>query len=104
MASGQQSKDMSEVDAGAHTLAAQNCTEFIHLQGIIINGCIRDSEDIGKMELGVKALATYPLKSSKRDPGLRDVPVTFGGVTFRPGDWVYADGDGILVAPEELKL
>lgn len=73
-------------------------------QGIIINGCIRDSEDIGRMALGVKALATYPLKSSKRDLGLRDVPVTFGGVTFRPGDWVYADKDGILVSPEELKL
>ncbi len=74
------------------------------LQGIIINGCIRDSDDISRMDLGVKALATYPLKSSKRDPGLRDVPVTFGGVTFRPGDWVYADKDGILVSPEELKL
>ena len=49
------------------------------VQGIIVNGCIRDSEDIGKMELGVKALATYPLKSSKRDPGLRDVPVSFAG-------------------------
>lgn len=56
------------------------------------------------MPLGVKALATYPLKSSKRDLGLRDVPVTFGGATFRPGDWVYADKDGILVSPEELKL
>jgi regulator of ribonuclease activity A len=74
------------------------------LQGIIINGCIRDSEDIGKMPLGVKAITTYPLKSSKRDKGLRDVPVTFGGVTFKPGDWVYADKDGILVSPEELKL
>lgn len=73
-------------------------------QGIIINGCIRDSEDIGKMPLGVKALATYPLKSSKRDPGLSNVPVSFGGVTFKPGDWVYADKDGILVAPEQLKL
>lgn len=41
------------------------------LQGIIINGCIRDSADIAKMPLGVKALATYPLKSSKRDPGLQ---------------------------------
>ena len=38
-------------------------------QGIIINGCLRDSEDIGQMNLGVKALATHPLKSSKRDPG-----------------------------------
>ncbi len=37
--------------------------------GIIVNGCIRDSEDIGKMALGVKAISTHPLKSSKRDPG-----------------------------------
>ena len=59
--------------------------------GIIINGCIRDSEDIGKMPLGVKALATYPLKSAKRDKGLRDVPVSFAGATVKPGDWVYAD-------------
>lgn len=56
------------------------------------------------MPLGVKALATYPLKSSKRDPGLRNVPVSFAGVTFTPGSWLYADKDGIIVAPEELKL
>lgn len=48
--------------------------------GLVVNGCIRDSEDIGKMDLGVKALATYPLKSSKRDPGLRDATVSFAGV------------------------
>ena len=74
------------------------------MQGIIINGCIRDSDDISRMPLGVKALNTYPLKSSKRDPGLRNIPVAFGGVIFRPGDWVYADKDGIIVSPEELKL
>jgi hypothetical protein len=45
-----------------------------------------------------------PQKSSKRDPGFRDVPVSFAGVTIRPGDWVYADEDGILVSPHELKL
>ena len=56
------------------------------------------------MPLGVKALNTYPLKSSKRDLGLRDVPLTFAGVNIKPGDWVYADGDGILVAPHELTL
>lgn len=56
------------------------------------------------MPLGVKALATYPLKSSKRDPGLRDVAVSFAGVTVRPGDWVYADKDGVLVSPRELKM
>ncbi|GLC35565.1 hypothetical protein PLESTM_000338200 [Pleodorina starrii] len=72
--------------------------------GIIVHGCIRDSADIARMPLGVKALATHPLKSSKRDPGQRDVPVTFGGVTVHPADWVYADGDGILVSKEELTL
>ncbi|KAK9818251.1 hypothetical protein WJX72_009589 [[Myrmecia] bisecta] len=72
--------------------------------GIIINGCIRDSEDIGRMALGVKALNTYPLKSSKRDLGLRDVPITFANVTVRPGDYIYADKDGILVSAEQLSL
>ena len=55
------------------------------------------------MPLGVKALATYPLKSAKRDKGLRDVPVSFAGVTVKPGDWVYADkvcGAAVAVAAE----
>ncbi|GFR52154.1 hypothetical protein Agub_g14613 [Astrephomene gubernaculifera] len=72
--------------------------------GIIVHGCIRDSADIAGMPLGVKALGTHPLKSSKRDPGQRDVPVCFGGVTVKPGDWVYADADGIIVSEEELTL
>ncbi|KAK9821906.1 hypothetical protein WJX81_000937 [Elliptochloris bilobata] len=72
--------------------------------GIIINGCVRDTAVIAGLELGVKALAPYPLKSSKRDPGLAGVPVTFAGVRVSPGDYVYADGDGVLVAPQELKL
>eukprot|EP00240_Pyramimonas_obovata_P013610 CAMPEP_0118931124 /NCGR_PEP_ID=MMETSP1169-20130426/7572_1 /TAXON_ID=36882 /ORGANISM="Pyramimonas obovata, Strain CCMP722" /LENGTH=245 /DNA_ID=CAMNT_0006873585 /DNA_START=30 /DNA_END=767 /DNA_ORIENTATION=- len=73
-------------------------------KGVIVNGCIRDSDDISRMPIGVKALNTHPLKSSKRDPGLRDVPVTFAGVTVTPGDWVYADKDGVLVSPKELTL
>ena len=56
------------------------------------------------MPLGVKALATFPLKSSKRDAGLRDVPVSLAGATVAPGDYVYADKDGVLVSPTELKL
>lgn len=72
--------------------------------GIIINGCVRDTADLRTFDLGVKALAAYPLKSSKRDPGQRDVSVSFAGVTFRPGSWVYADGDGVVVSDAELKL
>ena len=74
------------------------------MQGIIINGCIRDSADIEKMPLGVKALNTFPLKSSKRDVGLRDVPVAFANVVIKPHSWVYADKDGIIIAEEELKV
>lgn len=72
--------------------------------GIIINGAIRDSEVIGGMALGVKAIATIPIKSSKRDPGVEGVPVVIGGCTIRPGDFVYADGDGVIVSPTELTL
>lgn len=98
------------VDGGGSkrcALLGDNIAEMAYKNGwngVIVNGCIRDSDDISRMPLGVKALTTYPLKSSKRDPGLRDVPVQFGGATFNPGDWVYADKDGILVSPEELKL
>ena len=74
------------------------------MQGIIINGCIRDSADIEKMPLGVKALNTFPLKSSKRDVGLRDVPLAFAGVVIKPHSWIYADKDGVIVAEEELKV
>ncbi|GBF91666.1 hypothetical protein Rsub_03970 [Raphidocelis subcapitata] len=73
--------------------------------GIIVNGCIRDAEGLGALpELGVKALATCPLKSSKRDPGVEGAPVVIGGCVIRPGDYVYADADGVIVSREELSL
>jgi regulator of ribonuclease activity A len=66
--------------------------------GVIVYGCIRDSRPIGEMDLGVFALATHPLKSIKKGVGDMDVPVTFGGVTFVPGHYVYADEDGVIVS------
>lgn len=70
--------------------------------GAIVYGCIRDSAAIGCMPLGVKALATHPLKTEKRGEGQRDIPVHFADVTFRPGDWVYADDDGVIIAQQSL--
>ena len=70
--------------------------------GAIINGCIRDSADIATIGIGLKALATHPLKSNKRGLGDRDVSVRFAGVTFIPGYYVYADSDGILVTSKSL--
>ncbi|MBP6801324.1 MAG: putative 4-hydroxy-4-methyl-2-oxoglutarate aldolase, partial [Zoogloea sp.] len=70
--------------------------------GIVVYGCIRDSGPIGGMELGVFALGTHPMKSIKKGAGDRDIPVTFGGVTFTPGNWLYADEDGVIVSEAPL--
>jgi regulator of ribonuclease activity A len=70
--------------------------------GIVVNGCIRDSAVLRTMELGVLALGTLPRKSEKRGPGEHDVAVTFAGVTFVPGHYLYADDDGIVVAANRL--
>ena len=63
---------------------------------------IRDSAEIGTMSLGVMALGTHPLKSEKKNLGEIDLPITFGNVTFNPGEWLYADEDGIVVSATEL--
>ncbi len=70
--------------------------------GILVYGCIRDSKAIGAMDLGVFALGTHPCKTVKRNEGQADIPVTFGGVTFTPGQYVYADEDGIIVSMSAL--
>ncbi|MGM0571290.1 ribonuclease E activity regulator RraA [Marinobacter sp.] len=70
--------------------------------GLIIYGCIRDVDVIGKTELGVQALGTHPRKTEKKGIGDLNVPVTFGGVTFRPGQYVYADNNGIVVSETKL--
>lgn len=69
-------------------------------EGIVIFGAIRDSAVVGTMDFGVKALATNPRKSVKRQEGQRDLPVKFGGVEFHPGHFLAADSDGILVSSE----
>lgn len=71
-------------------------------EGIVIYGFIRDSSAINKLDLGVKALGTIPLKSVKRDEGQLNIPVTFGGVTFRPGCFIYSDTDGIIVSDHDI--
>ena len=71
--------------------------------GIIVYGCIRDSVMIGKMNIGVKALNTNPRKSVKKGVGDRDIAITFADVTINPGDFIYADEDGFVVAKCKLK-
>jgi len=65
--------------------------------GLIVHGAVRDAATLGTLDIGIKALGTNPRKSTKTGAGQRDVPVTFGGVTFTPGDLAYSDDDGIVV-------
>lgn len=71
-------------------------------QGIVVNGCIRDAAAMAALPIGIRALNTHPLKSGKRGLGQENLPVTFAGVTFRPGEYLYADEDGLVVS--QLKL
>ena len=78
-------------------LAVQNGWE-----GIVVFGCIRDTAEIAACDLAVKALAAHPMKSAKNGHGDRDVAVTFAGVSFEPGAWIYGDADGLIVADGPL--
>jgi regulator of ribonuclease activity A len=71
-------------------------------EGAVVYGCIRDSGDINGIDIGIRAVNTHPQKTLKKGVGERDVAVTFGGVTFNPGEYLYADEDGILVADRPL--
>ncbi len=70
--------------------------------GIIMYGLIRDSIDIRSMPIGVMALGTHPKKSEKKNVGEIDININFPGATIKPGDWVYADHDGILISNKKL--
>lgn len=72
--------------------------------GLVIYGCIRDVDQIMETDLGVQAIATVPMKTEKLDIGDVNIPVKFGGVTFIPGHFIYADNNGVIVSPQALKM
>jgi regulator of ribonuclease activity A len=70
--------------------------------GIIVYGCIRDTEEVNNCNIGMRALAIHPQRSFRKGAGDGNIPVSIAGVTVRPGNWIYADADGVLVANEKL--
>lgn len=70
--------------------------------GFLIFGCVRDVEILATLPLGVQALAAHPMKTDRRDLSEVDVPVSFAGVSVTPGDWIYADANGVLVSGMRL--
>lgn len=70
--------------------------------GLLVFGCVRDVAELQAQALGIAALASMPMPTEKRGQGQRDVPVEIVGVLVRPGDWVYADADGVVVSAVSL--
>ena len=71
-------------------------------EGLVVYGCIRDSAVISTLDIGIKALGTNPRRSVKKGAGERDVVLNFADATIKPGDYLYADEDGVLLSPVKL--
>lgn len=70
--------------------------------GVIVYGCVRDVDDMGQMAVGVQALGSIPRKSNRQGMGETGVEISFGGLVIRPGMYVYADNNGIIVSDKAL--
>ena len=70
--------------------------------GVVVDGCVRDSVEIDSCDIGIRALAAHPQRSARKGAGERNVRVQIAGVPVNPGDWLYADADGILVSQQRL--
>ena len=72
--------------------------------GVVIRGCCRDVHELQAMPFGVRALASIPLKSTRKGAGESGITISMDGVTVRPGMWLYADETGMLVSDEQLPV
>jgi regulator of ribonuclease activity A len=70
--------------------------------GVVIDGCVRDTAELAAQAVGIRALAPMPMPTEKRSEGQRNVAVQIQGVWVRPGDWLYADADGMVVSDKAL--
>ncbi|SRR6056297_647047 len=70
--------------------------------GVLIHGACRDVDALADLRIGIAALGCVPIKSVRRGEGQLNVPVSFGGVRFRPGEFVYIDANGVIVSAEPL--
>ncbi|MCF7353572.1 ribonuclease E activity regulator RraA [Vibrio sp. CK2-1] len=87
------------IDAEIAALAEENDWE-----GLVIYGCVREIDDLEEMEIGIQAIAAIPVGATQNNIGEVDVPVNFGGVTFLPEDYLYADNTGVIISQEPLDV
>ncbi len=93
------SKNCALVGGNLASLAEEN-----GWAGIVVDGYIRDRDELAQANVGIRARGAHPRRSDKRGTGLADISVRFAGITIDPGDWIYADRDGMLVSRRPLTL
>ena len=96
---GAKSKNVALLGDNLAALAIEN-----NWSGVIVNGRIRDAEIISQLDVAIFALGTCPRKSSKKNQGKKNIELSIDGLTIKPGDWVYADINGILISDSELEI
>ena len=69
----------------------------------MVHGCVRDSDELAKLPLGVYALNTNPRKTDRKAEGLVDVEVKFAGISIRPHDYIVVDEDGMVKFDQQLR-
>ena len=87
------------IDAELAQLAVDNGWE-----GIVVYGAVRQIQQLENLDIGIHALAPIPVSADESTAGESDIPVNFGGVTFFPEDYIYADLTGIILSQEPLDL
>ncbi|MYM60648.1 ribonuclease E activity regulator RraA [Vibrio sp. OCN044] len=87
------------IDAELAAIAEEN-----EWEGILVYGCVREVDELEDMSLGIQALASIPVGATSQGVGEVDVAVNFGGVTFLPEDYLYADNTGVIISQERLDV
>ncbi len=85
------------IDANLAAIAIEN-----GWQGIIIYGCLRNTDILSTMPIGLRALHAHPLKTHKKNHSDRDLLISFAGVNFKKDHYLYADNDGMIVSATNL--
>ena len=94
-----------DVDAAYYAVVGENLMKFAqqnNYAGIVVNGYIRDTFQISDIPVALYALGTCSRKSIAPTSGERNIPVSFGGITFTPGEYLYGDTDGVIVTPSKI--
>ncbi|MFT5692765.1 MAG: regulator of ribonuclease activity A [Oceanicoccus sp.] len=94
-----------DVDKAYFAVVGENLMKFAHdsnYAGIVVNGYIRDTHQIKDIPVALYALGTCPRKYIPTTSGNRNIPISFGGIDFNNGDYLYADTDGVIVTPDKI--